>query len=236
MKIHVLAFFMLAMAVISGCDDSNSISQGVKFKMKATTSGSQIMPSGRTNGTSYTFEKALVGVRKVEFENDDDDDNGDDFEIEFKGRYVVDLIAGTSNPEFGISQIDPGLYNEIEIELGQFLDGGNSMFVALTYQPSSGDPVKVEFSTKALLEIEIEDDKGFEMKPDALSNILVLIDLDKLLNSVDLSQANIDNDGIIRINDASNTALAQKIRSNFKDSCESGRDDDDDDDFDDDDD
>ncbi|MCU0357875.1 MAG: hypothetical protein MUE95_09865 [Cyclobacteriaceae bacterium] len=234
MKIQVLAFFMLAMVAISGCDDSNSLDQGVKFKMKATTSGSQINPSGRTSGTSYTFEKAMVGVRKVEFENDDDDDNDDDFEIEFKGRYVVDLIAGTSNPEFGISQIDPGLYNEIEIELGQFLEGGNSVFVALTYQPSSGDPVKVEFSTKTLLEIEIEYSKGFEMKPDVLSNILVLVDLDKLLSSVDLSQAKVDSDGVIRINDSSNTTLAQKIRSNFKDSCKSGRDDDDDDKWDDD--
>jgi hypothetical protein len=234
MKIQLVAFLMLAMAVLSGCDDSDSGEQGVKFKMKATTSGSQINPSGRTQGTSYTFEKALVGVRKVEFENDDDDDNDDDFEIEFKGRYVVDLIAGTSNPEFGVSQIDPGLYNEIEIELGQFLEGGNSMFVAFTYQPSSGDPVKVEFSTKALLEIEIEDDKGFVMKPDALSNILVMIDLDQLLSSVDLSQANVDSDGVIRINDSSNAALAQKIRSNVKDSCKSGRDDDDDDEWDDD--
>jgi hypothetical protein len=55
-----------------------------------------------------------------------------------------------------------------------------------------------------------------------------------LLSSVDLSQANVDSDGVIRINDSSNAALAQKIRSNVKDSCKSGRDDDDDDEWDDD--
>jgi hypothetical protein len=238
MKIQFLALFMLAMSVFTSCDDAGSQSQGVAFKMKATTSGSVINPSGRSMQSSYTFQEALVGVRKVEFENDDDDDSGDDddFEIEFKGRYVVDLIAGTSDPEFGISSIDPGLYDEIEIELGQFLEGGNTMFVAFQYQPANGDPVNVEFSTKALLEIEIDDDDGFVMQPDALSNILVMINLDKLLAGVDLSNATVGDDGKIRINETSNAALAQQIRGNFKNACKAGRDDDDDDKWDDDDD
>lgn len=235
MKIQFLALFMLAMSVFSACDDAGTQSDGVAFKMKATTSGSVINPAGRSMETTYTFQEALIGVRKVEFENDVDDDSGndDEFEIEFKGRYVVDLIAGTSDPEFGVSNIDPGLYNEIEIELGQFLEGGNSMFIAFQYQPTGGEPVQVEFSTKALLEFEIDDDEGFVMQPDALSNILVMINLDKLLSTVDLSQAVVDEDGVIRINDTSNAALAQQILGKVEDSCKAGRDDDDDDHWDD---
>jgi hypothetical protein len=234
MKIQFLALLMLAMSVFSACDDAGTQNDGVAFKMKATTSSSVINPAGRSLETTYTFQEAMMGVRKVEFENDVDDDSGDDdFEVEFKGRYVVDLIAGTSDPEFGVSSIDPGLYNEIEVELGQFLEGGNSMFVAFQYQPSGGDPVQVEFSTKALLEIEIDDDEGFVMQPETLSNILVMINLDRLLSNVDLSQATADDDGIIRINDTSNMAIAQQILANFKTSCKAGRDDDDDDHWDD---
>jgi hypothetical protein len=235
MKMKMFALVLLA-AMMWSCSDDPAI-QGVDFKMKATTTSSTINAGGREMNSTYTFQEALVGVREVEFENDSDDDSGDDdFEIEFEGRYVVDLIAGTSTPDFGISSIDPGLYNEVEIELGAFLEDGNSLFVSFTYQPDAGDPVQVEFSTKALLEIEIEYGNGFNMQPDVLSNVLVLINLDKLLTSVDLSQANVDEDGVIRINETSNTNIAQVIKSNFDDACEAGEDDDDDDNFDDDDD
>lgn len=235
MKMKMFAFVMLA-ALVWSCSEDPAV-EGVGFKMKATTTSSAINPGGREMNSAYTFQEARVGVREVEFENDNDDDSGDDdFEIEFEGRYVVDLIAGTSTPDFGISSIDPGLYNEVEIELGAFLEDGNTMFVSFTYQPDAGDPIPVEFSTKALLEIEIEYGNGFTMQPDVLSNVLVLINLDKLLTSVDLSQANVDEDGVIRINDTSNTNLSQQIKSNFDDACEAGEDDDDDDEFDDDDD
>lgn len=235
MKMKMFAFVMLA-ALVWSCSEDPAV-EGVGFKMKATTTSSTINPGGREMNSAYTFQEARVGVREVEFENDSDDDSGDDdFEIEFEGRYVVDLIAGTSTPDFGISSIDPGLYNEVEIELGAFLEDGNTMFVSFTYQPDAGDPIPVEFSTKALLEIEIEYGNGFTMQPDVLSNVLVLINLDKLLTSVDLSQANVDEDGVIRINDTSNTNLSQQIKSNFDDACEAGEDDDDDDEFDDDDD
>ncbi|MBL7842857.1 MAG: hypothetical protein KF846_08810 [Cyclobacteriaceae bacterium] len=236
MKMRMFAFVLLAAVMVWGCSNDDPALQGVAFKMKATTTSSAINPGGRVMNSAYTFTKALVGVSEVEFENDDDDDSGDDddLEIEFEGRYVVDLIAGTSSPEFGISNIDPGLYNEVEIELGNFLEGGNSMFVSFTYQPDAGEPIQVEFSTKAKLEIEIEYSNGFTMQPDVLSNVLVLLDLDTLLASVDLSQANVDEDGVIRINETSNTNLAQLIVSNFDDACDTGYDDDDDDEFDDD--
>ncbi len=236
MKIKMIAFVLLATVMLWSCSSEDPTLQGVAFKMKATTTSSTINPGGRGMNSAFTFKEARIGVSEVEFENDDDDDSGDDNELEFEGRYVVDLIAGTSSPDFGISNIEPGLYNEVEIELGKFLEGGNSMFVSFTYQPDAGDPIQVEFSTKAELEIEIEYNKGFNMQPEVLSKVLVLIDLDKLLASVDISKANVDQDGVIRINDNSNTNLTQLIFSNFKDACDAGLDDDDDDDFDDDDD
>ena len=55
---------------------------------------------------------------------DGEDDDGDDsdegenhhegeFEIEYQGQFVVDLIAGTSDPDFGIADLIPGTYKEI---------------------------------------------------------------------------------------------------------------------------
>ncbi len=233
MKTKIIAVVLLATVMLWSCSSEDPSLPGVGFKMKATTSSSSINPGGRGMNSAYTFKEALVGIREVEFEGEDDSGDDDDFEIEFKGKYVVDLIAGTSTPDFGISNIDPGLYNEVEIELGAFLEGGKSIFVSFTYQPDVGDPIEVEFSTKDELEIEIEYEKGFTMEPDVLTNILVLIDLDKLLAFVDLSNASADQDGVIRINETSNKNLAQLIVSNFDDACEAGRDDEFDDDDDD---
>lgn len=236
MKMRMFVIVWLAVVMMWSCSSDDPAQQGVAFKMKAATTTSSINPGGREMSSPYTFQEALVGIREVEFESDDDFGDDDDFEIEFEGRYVVDLITGVSTPEFGISNIDPGLYNEVEIELGAFLEGGNSLFIQFTYQPDGGDPVQVEFSTKQLLELEVEYEDGFTMLPDALSNVLVLLNLDKLLASVDLSNANVDEDGVIRINETSNTNIAQVIKSNFDDACDAGYDDDDDDEFDDDDD
>ena len=61
---------------------------------------------------------------------------------------------------------------------------------------------------------------------------MVLLDLDVLLSSVDLSTAEADDDGVIRVNDSSNSKLALQILSRLEDSCEAGEDADDDDDID----
>jgi hypothetical protein len=196
----------------------------------------------------YSFEQALLGVREFEFETKEEDDSEDNLkgsssdddgeddseEVEFEGNYVVDLIKGTSNPELENGKLKPGIYEEFEVELGRFLANGNTMFIVFKYKPDGGDSVKVEFSTKATLEFEFEDDNGFEIKGETLTNYLVLINLDKLFNGVDLSKATKSEDGVIRINDTTNTELTNLIKNNFDDSCEGGKDNDNDDDIDDD--
>ncbi|MDL5049323.1 hypothetical protein QQ054_25235 [Oscillatoria amoena NRMC-F 0135] len=232
MKMRMFVFVLLAAVMTWNCSTDDPALQGVGFKLKATTTSSASNSTGREMSTAFTFQEAWVGVREVEFENDTEEDG---FEVEFKGKYVVDLITGISTPAFGISSIDPGLYNEVEIELGAILEEGNSMFIRFTYQPEGGDPIQVEFSTKDEFEVEVEYGSGFIMQPDVLLNVLVLLDLDKLFAGVDLSLAQADEDGVIRINDSSNTDLAQLILSNLEEACEAGLDDDGDDEFDDDD-
>jgi hypothetical protein len=237
MKTKLFALVMLVMTALMSCSDNGPSMEGLNLKMKATTTTSRISTSGRVQSGGYKFEQAMLGVREFEFETDDDDDNGDDDdeEVEFKGSYVVDLIAGTSNPEFVNGNLKPGYYDEFEIELGRTLPNNNTMFFVFKYKPSSGDSVRVEFTSKETLEFEFDDDKGFEVKEGTLKNFLVLINLDQLFSSVDLSNASVSDDGVIRINDTTNSNLASIIKNNLEKSCEGGDDDDDDDDIDDDD-
>ncbi|MEQ1587942.1 MAG: hypothetical protein ABL895_18810 [Cyclobacteriaceae bacterium] len=245
MKTKFFALVMLAMSILWGCNDSGPSMEGIKLEMKATTTLSKVSKSGRVAGSGYTFEKALVGVSEFEFETLEEDDTEDDSKgssddgeddsekVEFKGSYVVDLIAGTSNPEFVNGNLTPGFYEEIEIELARTLADNNTMFIVFKYKPAAGDSVTVEFSTKETLEFEFEDDNGFQIDEATLTNFLVLVNLDSLFAGVDLSLATVSDDGVIRINDTTNSNLAKIVKDNLDDSCEGGEDDDDDDDIDD---
>ncbi len=237
MKTTFFALMMMALTMLMSCNDNGPAMEGLNLTMKATTNTSKINKSGRVQSGGYTFETALLGVREFEFETEDDDDNGDDDdeEVEFKGSFVVDLIAGTSNPEFINGNLKPGFYEEFEIELGRTLANNNSMFFVFKYKPATGDSVRVEFSSKETLEFEFEDDNGFEVTEGTLKNFLVLINLDTLFSGVDLSNATVSDDGVIRINDTTNSSLASIVKNNLEKSCEGGDDDDDDDDIDDDD-
>ncbi len=250
MKATFFALMMTVMIALMSCNDEGASLSGLQVDMKATTTTSKINKAGRIQASGYSFEQALIGVREFEFETNeedddeddnsgsssDDDDNGEDDseEVEFKGSYVVDLINGTSDPELINGKLKPGIYEEFEVELGRILPNGNSLFIVFKYKPDAGDSVKVEISSKAILEFEFEDDNGFEIKDETLTNFLVLINLDQLLSGLDLSKATKSDDGVVRINDTTNSALLSIIKNNFDDSCEGGKDDDDDDDIDDD--
>ena len=68
-----------------------------------------------------------------------------------------------------------------------------------------------------------------------MTQLLVLFDLDKLLSEIDLDMVEIDADGVVRINEKSNSDISIKIWLNIHHSCKAGEDSDDDDKIDDDD-
>lgn len=232
-----IRFLLVAIAglMVTGCSDDPALN-GVKMQMKAVSSQSAI--NGRVNGristTGLTFTEVKVGVSELEFETDlensDEDISGesDSEEVEFEGPYTVDLIHGTSDPDFGLADVTGGMYDEIEIELAPVMADGNSIFISFTY-----DGKTYEFSTTEEIEIEIEDLGGYTIDGNALINMLVLINLDSLFAGVDLSMAVADEDGVIRINDSSNSEIAHTIIAQLEESCEAGEDKDDDDSIDD---
>jgi hypothetical protein len=250
--------------ILGGCGESVDPNMAdVQMKMKAISSLGSFDASGRVMDNHITFNQVLLGVTEIEFESmvEDHDDDGDDhssdndsddgsmndddmdenaegddsdYEIEFEGEFIVDLIAGTSTPDFGISDVIPGTYEELEVEIEPILDDGNSLFIELTYQPEGSDPLTIQYSTNRSFKLEIEKDKGFELNEGTLNQILVLFDLDQLLAGLDLEQANVDEDGVIRINSESNSNLANAIWDKLGMAFDAGEDDDGDDEFDDD--
>lgn len=240
MKTTVFAFLIALCMILGGCTEGDAPAAArVQLEMKASTSVSKISSSGRSMASGLVFREILVGVTELEFETveedqreeEDDAHDGEreDEDIEFEGQFVVDLIHGTSNPDFGIAEIVPGLYEEMEIEIGPVLDGGKSVLIAFEIPRQDADPLKFEYSYSGELEIEIERDAGFHLDGGSLNQMLVLFDLDLLFGNIDFSQAVADADGVIRIHSASNADLASLIAANFHAVFEAGEDHDGDD-------
>jgi len=254
---------VIALSLLLGsCGDSVDPNMAdVQMKMKAISNMGSFDASGRILDHHISFNQVLLGVTEIEFESmvgdhdddgndhsgddsdddsmdddslDDNDDEDSDYEIEFEGKFIVDLIAGTSTPDFGITDVMPGTYKELEVKLEPILDDGNSIYIELTYQPEGLDPLIIQYSTNRTIEFEIEKDSGFELDLGTLNQILVLFDLDQLLTGLDLEHGNVDEDGIIRIDSESNTDLANAIWNKLGMAFDAGDDDDGDEDFDDD--
>lgn len=248
-KITISILIVAFMAFLSSCNSDNdepSLSR-VQLEMKATTSLSTIATSGRMMSTGLIFDEVLVGVTELEFETleeneaeqesddlDGDDGDGEDEndEVEYKGNFTVDLLNGTVIPDFGIADVVPGIYEEIEIEMGPVLESGNSIFVAFRYPTGNGDTLNVEFSTAEEFEMEIEDESGFQLDGGSVHQMIVQFDLDALFRNIDLSQAVADGDGIIRINSSSNSDISDLIEANLENALEAGEDKDGDDEID----
>jgi len=248
-KIVVVTLFIGLAVIMQSCNNNDPGLSSINLEMKATSALSTISHSGRLTNTGLVFTDVVIGVTEIEFETfeeneaedsgevEDNDGDGEDDneEIEYEGEFVVDLIAGTSTPDFGVTDIAPGIYEEMEIELNPILEGGLSIFVAFDYTPDgAADAVRYEYSTSAEMEFELEKEGGFILDEGALNQLLVLIDLDAMFANIDLNNVTVDSDGVVRINSESNVDLANQIAVNLADVMEGGEDEDGDGEIDDD--
>jgi len=133
-----LAVLSMGITILFGsCSDDPSTSNAeIKVKM-IVKSTEGIINGGRVRSSGLEFNQVILGVTEFEFEtseenqqeeirDDQDGENGDgeleSEKLEYTGEFVVDLIAGTSTPDFGVAQVLPGTYQEVEITLEPILD------------------------------------------------------------------------------------------------------------------
>ena len=255
---NLLVAITFILLIVTSCGDNVDPAKGdINIQMKAVTELAAINANARTAEMDIEFTEVILGVTEIELEgwsdhdndysgsnhddsDDDSDDDGDDnsdyhddFEIEFEGRFVVDLLNGTSDPDFGISSVFPGEYKELEIKVSPILDDGNSISIKFNIKQEGSDPLLVELSTAKAFELEIEHDGGIQVDVSSINQILVLFDLDKILANLDLSSLDPDEDGVVRINENSNSAALLSIWQSFHYAFDACEDNDDDDEFDD---
>jgi len=256
LKNSPIAIVVSMLMLFMSCGESvDPMKADVNLQMKATSQLSTIKSNARIAESGIEFTEVIIGVTEIELEseeenhdndnsghsNDDsdddsdskDDDDDDEFEIEFEGQFVVDLLNGTSEPNFGIADVIPGNYNELEVKIRPILDDGNSIRIKFNYTKEGMDPVMVELSTTNEFKLEIENEDGIQLDENALNQVLVLLSLDRLLLGIELDMVEAGSDGVVRISETSNSDVLSKIWSNIHHAFDAGEDDDDDDEIDD---
>lgn len=239
MQTMIVVIVMLLGLGMYSCTTDPTLAN-IDLTVKAKTSLSTVA-SGRMESTGMEFTEARIGITEMEFESadeiekedsgdveDNDGDGEDDNEdVEYEGNYVVDLLTGTSSPDFGVTDLAPGLYETIEFDAKPIMDDGNSLFIAFNYTPAGGSAaVAYEYSTMEEIEFEIENAAGFQIDEGGVSQILINLDLDSLFMNADLDLANADVDGVVRINKDSNIDLYNAIANSLDKAMEGGEDED----------
>ncbi len=187
--------------------------------------------------TSSDSASMMKSEDAAETETGDGSDVEND-EIEFKGPFVVDLLAGTVTPPLSDLVIPSGVYKEIKFKI-QPLEQGSNLVAAddllngrsLVVKGTFDDGASVKTFILALKldeEISFEDPAGFPvLESTAINDLIISLDVNKwfqnvgigaCLNSGSVTQ---DANGVYLITDETSgdaCAFSDLIRAGIKDS------------------
>jgi hypothetical protein len=122
------------------------------------------------------------------------------------GPYSIDLLEGTSEPGIEIVDVEPGMYFSLDANMGK--GTGDSICFYLCGKTIMNDQ-EVDFECKysGSANFKLDNQDGFEITQNEFNVIWVLTDLNLLFNALDWSMADVDDDGVIRINTDLNSDL-----------------------------
>lgn len=205
---------------------SNNANDNLTIVAKATYSGN----TGRMeNAVSITEFK--INLKEIEFEladdfyDDDDDDYGDGFygdddEFELKGPFELDLLSGQTT--ITSINIPNGVYEEVEFEMARSTNSASELFnkSVLIKGTIGSTPFVFWHNIDEDFEIDYEDAGQNLVISDNSATLVIDFNLDAVLASVDLSNAQDGNgDGLIEIspNDPDgNQSLANTIKDKIE--------------------
>ncbi|MEP2772889.1 MAG: DUF4382 domain-containing protein [Fulvivirga sp.] len=214
--LNTVTLSMVLLMAVSCSDDDNSVNdQGqVAFTMKGSNSDAGANSGRVMNDLQIT--SATAAITEVELESDNENDSTEsENEAEFEGQFMVDLLAGTSDPAFGTSEVTAQTYNELSIEFGTFLENNASLIIEGIYTNDNGEEVPFKYTLDKDLEIEIESNNSFIVSAGSLKEITAEIDFATLFSDIDFDLADTNADGIVIVNASLNTYVYNLISQNF---------------------
>ncbi|MEN8194430.1 MAG: hypothetical protein ABFS12_16535 [Bacteroidota bacterium] len=225
MKYLVLLFLIIA---IISCEKSNDRAT-VNLTFQATAPSGTVLKSAQSE--DFTFDSAYIVLEKIEIKKieteEDEGESEDKGEYDFFGPYLIDLMSGVGD-QLPLVEVEPGIYSKLDAEMAYFEEIGYSFYLHGSFNNGAGETQEVEFEYSYMQseDFKAENPDGFEISANQINEVLALIDLESLLIGVDLNLAEVDQDGVIRLNKESNNDLADIIESNLEAASELGLDED----------
>jgi hypothetical protein len=209
-----------ALMVMIAASCSKNTDTGIALSFKAITTLPSLKKSAAATG--YNFTEALMGIKEIEIKREEEELHDSTtvrdtlkHKFDFKGKYLLDLLTGTSTPDLGFTDFVPGIYNKFESETARLVEGGKSISVKGTFTDSTSTVFTFDFSTKGEFEFEFESDSGFALTEGKILEMLININLPMLFSNVDFSKGTADANKVIVINETTNYELFRKIRHNI---------------------
>jgi len=212
----------LMLLIVASCTKTNTGTViGLSFKGVTTTTAAA---KGASTVSSFTFTEALMGIKEIQIKRKEEQlhdtltprDSVNKSRFNFKGKYLVDLLTGTTTPDFGLAGFVPGTYNKLESETAKLVNGTNSISVKGTYTDAASKVYNFNFSSKSEFEFEFESDSGFVLTEGGVLQMLININLPHLFANVDFSLATVDSNGTIVISENTNGEIYKKIKRNIR--------------------
>lgn len=224
MKTIQLALILLIVGCASTLSDAV-----VNLKIIAPTQSTEIGNALTIDGIE--FLKAKVVIQEIEFklaQNCNQDDN--ELEVDYEGPYVVNLLNGSSTPDLGQIDLNPGPYCEIEFEIEAYeIDNDDNESLTFLIQDSEMNnlsllieglspesiPFTLRFEEDEEFELESTNALGFELKAGTANELLLALDIRSLFNNITFTTL-IQNGGEIEISKDSNEDAYDQIALNIK--------------------
>ncbi|NVK28339.1 MAG: DUF4382 domain-containing protein [Flavobacteriia bacterium] len=197
--LSLLAIIGLASCEEAQLDGTNSTTTGYSMQMQSTDASNKF---GELNFTS-----AFAVVTEVELERESESEDGES-EIDITGNYRVDLMTGESMPEFPTVEVEAGVYEELEVTIGSEDLSETAIYLEGEYETIAGISYNFELEIVGEIELEIEDENdGIIIESNDVRDILVSIDLNTIVSSMDFDNASVNSNGVIVISAQSNEDL-----------------------------
>lgn len=217
MRTPYLISFFLFLFLISCEKPEQATTLSLKFKtdQKTNSSGKGI------SGEGILVDSAVIILSDIKFISRDD---GLQDGYTFNGPFIINLLTYESRPEISSNGLIPGVYLGMKANLVVSELTGYSIYISGTYT-SDNKWWKFIYMFSGTGDFSVENPDGFTITENMNNEIWVVINVMSLLEGIDFSKAQADNDNIIRIDSNTNPEIAALIQDNFGYSSQIGGDD-----------
>jgi hypothetical protein len=212
MKKVIRLFALIILYVFVACENLETEKTTVNLAFK-TFSASFSLSQARKgiSDEGFMIDTAVIVLEKIKLTGEGTGLN----EILFTGPYEIDLLSKKSVPDLPVAGIAPGIYNTLAAELYVPMDRPYSIYITGTYTLNE-KWWRFLYTLNKTGDFVVKNPQSFEINENTANTIWILIDVVALFMDIDFSKAMVGTDQIIRINNESNSDLAEIIENNFE--------------------